>query len=466
MKEIGRGGFATVYRARDEALQIERAVKILHPALVADPTFIERFREEARLVARLKNPHITPVYDLGEDQGRIYLAMEYMPGGSLKDLLENDGPLPFQRALEVLKQIANALDYAHGLDLVHRDVKPGNILFDEKGNAYLTDFGFAKSMASADSSTTMSLTGGVLGTPAYMSPEAWDGEGWTPAADVYSLACVFFEMLMGRPLFDGESPTRLMKQHVIEGPRLPEQWPVGVPEGINFIFKKGLAEEPGTRFASMESFVNVLGTIRDREREDKRHQPFSQRSEDRKRFWKRGRDSIYTQISNVRNRTFLTVAGILGIILLLSMTIFVIYITVYMPERQAARDTQIVQIDVQNTQAAFDRNLTAEAQSWTVTSVATRLKMPATPTASWTPVINPTDTPAAGLALDDRDAQLTATMGSLFTQQASNLLTVTPISTQLPSTGFADDVGIPGLLALLGAMILVIFLVDRLRKSS
>ena len=255
LEEIGRGGYGTVYRAMDDSLQIERAVKILHPTLVADPTFIERFREEARLVARLKHPNIAPVYDLGEDQGRIFLAMEYFSGGSLKDVLSKGGPIPFDEALEILQQVASALDYAHKQDLVHRDVKPGNLLFDDKGNAYLTDFGFAKSLASADGSTTMSLTGGILGTPAYMAPEAWDGEGWTPSADVYSLACVFFEMLMGVPLFDGGSPTRLMMQHIIVGPQFPKKWPESVPSGMEKILYLAFVKDPKNRYSDPNEFV-------------------------------------------------------------------------------------------------------------------------------------------------------------------------------------------------------------------
>ena len=262
IEEIGRGGYGTVYRAVDETLQIERAVKVLHPALVADLSFIERFREEARLVARLKHPHILSVYALGEDQGRFYLVMDYMPGGSLKELLAEDGPMTFQRSLEVLKQIASALNYAHGQELVHRDVKPGNILFDAQGNAYLTDFGFAKSLATADSSTTMSVTGGILGTPAYMAPEAWDGKGWTPAADVYSLACVFFEMLVGVPLFDGDTPTRLMKQHVIEGPQFPKGWPKGVPEGIESELSIATANKAETRYSGVEKFAESLNRLK------------------------------------------------------------------------------------------------------------------------------------------------------------------------------------------------------------
>ena len=132
LKKLGRGGYGTVYRALDLVLEVERAVKVLHPALVADPTFIERFRREAKFAAQMKHPHIVPVYDLDEDQGRYFLAMEYLPGRSLKDLLTQEGPLPFTQALEITRQIADALDYIHGRDLVHRDVKPGNILFDEE----------------------------------------------------------------------------------------------------------------------------------------------------------------------------------------------------------------------------------------------------------------------------------------------------------------------------------------------
>jgi len=458
LEEIGRGGYGTVYRARDDALLIERAVKVLHPALVADPSFIERFREEARLVARLKHPNIAPVYDLGEDQGRIYLAMEHFSGGSLKDVLIKDGSMPFSRALEELHQVASALDYAHKQDLVHRDVKPGNILFDDQGNAYLTDFGFAKSLASADRSTTMSLTGGVLGTPAYMSPEAWDGEGWTPASDVYSLACVFFEMLMGKPLFDGESPTRLMKQHVIEGPRLPESWPMGVPEGINQVFKKALADIPEARFANMASFVHALNKVKEQPLEKIKQKPPGKSHKDPRRE----EAQAFTQISKSRNRPFVIAASILGSILILSLVFFILYLTIYLPRRQTAIDAQIAQANMLNTQAAILSNLTEEALNWTATPTEIQI----TPTASSTPVIVPTDTPAADFAQeDDRGSKLTATMGALFTQQASNLLTVTPISTQLPSTGFTDDVGIPGLLALLGVLILSTFLAFRFRKS-
>ena len=458
LEEIGRGGYGTVYRALDDALKVERAVKVLHPALVADPTFVERFREEARLVARLKHPHVAPVYDLGEKQGRIFLAMEYLSGGSLKDMLSEDGPMPFERALEVLNQVANALDYAHKENLVHRDVKPGNILFDEKGNAYLTDFGFAKSLASADSSTTMSLTGGVLGTPAYMAPEAWDGEGWTPAADVYSLACVFYEMIMGKALFDGDSPTRLMKQHVIEGARFPEQWPIGVSEGINPIFKKALTRNPDYRFIGIASFINALNEVNKQSLLEEKEETSLQSD----KFEQRKKESVFAKINLFKSKSFVIAATTIGFIMIISLLSLIFYSAIYVPKRRAAISTQIIETYAFFTQEAFEKNLTVEAQNWTNTPTATQF----IPSDTQTPVILPTDTPAAALAQDERDAQLTATMASLFTQQASNLLTVTPVSTQLPSTSFADDVGMPGLLVLMGAMILIIFLARRLRTTK
>ena len=260
LQELGRGGYGTVYLARDEALQIERAVKVLHPSLVADPQFIERFREEARLVAQLKHEHIVKVFYMDEEQGHIYLAMEFLAGGSLKDVLGRDGALPYARAVAIFRQITRALDYAHGKNLVHRDVKPGNILLDADGKAYLSDFGFAKSLASADSSTSMSVSGGALGTPAYMAPEAWDGKGWTPAADVYSLACVLVEMLTGRLLFDGGSLSEIVKQHVVEGPRFPDPWPAPEMAAKEVVLRQALAMKSDERFSSAGVFADALAS--------------------------------------------------------------------------------------------------------------------------------------------------------------------------------------------------------------
>jgi len=255
-EELGSGGYGTVYRARDIVLEVERAVKLMHPALVADRQFIERFTREARYAARLKHPHIVPVYDLGESEGHFFLAMEYLPGGSLKDLVTRQGRLPFGRAVEILGQVAGALDYIHAQGLVHRDIKPGNILFNETGQASVSDLGFAKALSG--SSSSLSTSGGMIGTPSYMAPEVWRGKEVTPATDVYSLACVFYEMVTGQVLFEGDSPPEVMTKHMLDGPQFPQQWPKGVPAWIEGVLVKAFAMKPEERYQSMGEFSSAL----------------------------------------------------------------------------------------------------------------------------------------------------------------------------------------------------------------
>jgi serine/threonine-protein kinase len=262
LEPIGRGGYGTVYHARETVLDVERAIKVLHPPLAADPVFIERFRKEARIAARLEHPHIVPVYELDEAQGNYFLVMKYMPGGSLKDLLAKQGHLPFERAVEITRQVAEALDYAYNRPekLIHCDLKPGNILFDEDGSVCLADFGFAKALAEASLSGSTG-SGGVIGTPHYIPPEVWRGKPVSPATDVYSLACVFYEMLTGKTLFPGESPAELVTRHVVDGPQFPEQWPTDVMEGIQAVLSKALARDPSERYASVEAFTQALADL-------------------------------------------------------------------------------------------------------------------------------------------------------------------------------------------------------------
>jgi serine/threonine-protein kinase len=214
---LGKGGYGTVYRATDTALNVPRAVKILHPSILAelDMTALARFRQEAQLAAQLEHPHLVPVYDLGEDQGRHFQVMKYMAGGSLKQVLAQ-GPLPFAVALTILEQLASALDHIHTrpTPLIHRDIKPGNILFDSDPRtgtvqARLGDLGLAKALSGAGN-VSMTVTGGMLGTPAYMAPELWRGQAVGPTTDLYALACVFGEILTGTLLFLGDSPAVVM----------------------------------------------------------------------------------------------------------------------------------------------------------------------------------------------------------------------------------------------------------------
>ena len=263
LEQLGRGGYGTVYRAHDRVLKVERAVKVLHPALVADPEFLERFRREAQLAARLEHAHIVPVYDLGEEKGSVFLAMKFMEGGSLKDLLAKEGQLSFERAVEITGQIARALDYSHGQPehLVHRDVKPGNILFEVDGTARLADFGFAKALQGAGSAS-LSASGAMIGTPAYMAPEIWLGQEATPQTDVYSLGCLVYEMLTGQSLFGGgDSPPPLVMKRHFDPLVLPEPWPAGMPAGITEVLQMALAKKPGDRYQSIADFAAALKSV-------------------------------------------------------------------------------------------------------------------------------------------------------------------------------------------------------------
>jgi serine/threonine protein kinase len=259
-EELGRGGYGTVYRAYDTVLKVERAVKVLHPALVADPEFIERFKREAQLAAQLEHPHIVPVYDLGDDQGRFFLVMKYMPGRSLKDLLVIDGCLDLAHALQINHQIAGALDFAHQRDFVHRDVKPGNILFDQDGSARIADFGFAKALSGANS-VSVTASGGIVGTPSYIAPEIWRARGASPATDIYSLACVFYEMLVGRVLFDGDSPADIMTKHVLDNPQFPNVWPNGVSEELASLLETALSKNEADRYKSTLRFSQACSSL-------------------------------------------------------------------------------------------------------------------------------------------------------------------------------------------------------------
>jgi len=259
IEQIGRGGYGMIYRAQDSVLEVERAIKVLHPELAADPDFIERFRREAKISARLEHPNIVPVYDIAQVEGRTFLAMKYMTEGSLKELLRKEGRLSYQCALEIMEQICAALGYAYQQpeQLIHRDIKPSNILFDENGVARLSDFGFAKALASTDAAS-LSASGAMIGTPQYMAPEIWRGKGATSATDVYSLACVFYEMLTGEMLFYGETPPDIMTKHMLDGPQFPKQWGEGIPEGIEKILNRALSRRLNERYQNAIEFIAEL----------------------------------------------------------------------------------------------------------------------------------------------------------------------------------------------------------------
>src|SRR6266516_3076590 len=211
-EKIGSGGMSTVYRARDMTLERDVAVKLMHREIAADSDHLERFRREARAVAQLSHPYIVSVIDAGEDEGRPYIVFEYVEGKTLKDRIRRMGRLPVAEAVAYAVEIARALGYAHQRHIVHRDVKPQNVLIDPEGSAKVTDFGIARSLQEEG----LTADGRVLGTTDYVSPEQALGQEVNGQSDIYSLGVVLFEMLTGEVPFHGENQVAVAMKHVRE----------------------------------------------------------------------------------------------------------------------------------------------------------------------------------------------------------------------------------------------------------
>jgi serine/threonine protein kinase, bacterial len=243
---IGVGGMGEVYRAYDTIKDRTVAVKVLRAEMAADPNYQERFRRESRVAARLQEPHVIPVHDFGDIDGVLYIDMRLVEGGSLKDELRANGPLAPGRAASIIAQVAAALDAAHADGLVHRDIKPENVLLTPDDFAYLVDFGIAH--AGGDASMTM--TGLIIGSCAYMSAERFSGGPVGPTADVYSLTCLLYESLTGRPPFETGDLRQLMTAHLFSPPPRPSIMRRGINRAFDEVIAKGMAKKPAERFAS------------------------------------------------------------------------------------------------------------------------------------------------------------------------------------------------------------------------
>ncbi len=254
--KLGQGGMAEVYQAHDGKLGRDVAVKVILPHLAADTHFLDRFLREARAIAALEHPHILPVYDFGEQDGLHFLVMRFIPGGTLSDRLLGT-PLPVELAVEWTNQLASALDAAHAAGVLHRDVKPGNVLVGHDDRLYLADFGLAKL---AGGTTRLTQTGIVVGTPMYMAPEVASGRPAAAASDRYALAVMVYEMLAGQPPFSGENALSILNQHVTRPvPPLSER-ATHLPAGLDSAFEQGLAKDPGERPASCRALLDSLAT--------------------------------------------------------------------------------------------------------------------------------------------------------------------------------------------------------------
>ncbi len=251
---IGRGGMSSVWKAHDRLLDRTIAIKLLHEQFTQDDEYVERFRREARSVAQLSHPNIVTVIDRGEDEGRQYMVFEYVEGENLKQLIDRSGPLPVRDALLLTLQMARALGFAHDRGLIHRDVKPQNVLLNEDGQPKMTDFGIARSVDVEG----VTVTGTVLGTSEYIAPEQARGQRVDAQTDVYSLGVVLYELLAARVPFQGENFVAIALRHVNEpAPSVLELRP-DCPPRVGLAIERAMAKRPEQRFGSMSEFCAEL----------------------------------------------------------------------------------------------------------------------------------------------------------------------------------------------------------------
>lgn len=257
VEPLGRGGMASVYKAYQPAVDRYVALKVLPSHLAQDPEFLARFKQEAKVLAQLQHPHILPVHDFGESDGFTYIVMPFIKTGTLAATLTGH-PQPFDQIKRVITQIGDALDCAHAQGLVHRDVKPSNILLDERGNCLLADFGIAKILEGAD---TLTATGGLIGTPKYMSPEQGLGNAIDGRSDVYSLGVVLYEMATGQVPFDAETPLAVVVKHIRDPLPVPSLVNPDIPEPLQRMIFRAMHKEPSERFATAGAMVAAMSAM-------------------------------------------------------------------------------------------------------------------------------------------------------------------------------------------------------------
>jgi eukaryotic-like serine/threonine-protein kinase len=257
LSRVGSGGMADVYLAEDQLLGRRLAVKVLHHHFAEDQEFVERFRREASSAARLSHPNIVGIFDRGEWNDTYYIAMEYVPGSSLKTLVREHGPLEPAVAIDIVAQILQAARFAHAHGVIHRDLKPHNVILDEEGRARVTDFGIAQAGASE-----MTMTGSIMGTAQYLSPEQAQGHAVSATSDLYSIGVILYELLTGVVPFDGDTAVAIAFKQVSAQPIPPSSASPAVPPALDEIVLRALAKDPSQRYANADEFIAALQSVR------------------------------------------------------------------------------------------------------------------------------------------------------------------------------------------------------------
>ena len=255
-RKLGAGGMANVYLAVDEELGRRVAVKILNDRHANDEQFVARFRQEAKNAAALSHPNIVAIFDRGEAEGTYYIAMEYLEGKTLKELIVSRGPAPVNVAIDYARQILSALKFAHRHGIVHRDIKPHNVLVDGEGRVKVTDFGIARAGTSE-----MTEVGSIVGTAQYLSPEQARGAGVDPRSDLYSLGVVLYELLTGESPFDGDTPVEIAMKHLSQTPEPPSAHRPELPEELDWVVTRALAKHPDDRYQSADEMDTDLERV-------------------------------------------------------------------------------------------------------------------------------------------------------------------------------------------------------------
>ncbi len=257
IEELGKGGMGKVYRVEDKKIKEEVALKLIKPEISSDKRTIERFSNELKMARKIRHKNICGMYDLGEEKGIHYITMEYVPGEDLKSFLRRSKQLSMPTAISIAKQTCEGLSEAHGLGVVHRDLKPGNIMIDKEGNARVMDFGIARSLKAKG----ITGAGVMIGTPEYMSPEQVEGKEVDQRSDIYSLGVILYEMVTGRVPVEGDTPFTIGIEHKCESPKDPKELNTQVPSDISHLILRCMEKDKEKRYQSAGELISDLALI-------------------------------------------------------------------------------------------------------------------------------------------------------------------------------------------------------------